>query len=89
MNIHEHQAKELLAEFGAPISKGVVIYDLKEIDTKIAELKSKNFVLKAQIHAGGRGKGGGIKLVKVLMNLKKRQNFIWKKSDNATNWSKW
>ena len=48
MNIHEHQAKELLAEFGAPISKGVVIYDLKEIDTKIAELKSKNFVLKAQ-----------------------------------------
>ena len=49
MNIHEHQAKELLAEFGAPISKGVVIYDLKEIDTKIAELKSKNFVLKAQI----------------------------------------
>ena len=80
MNIHEHQAKELLAEFGAPISKGVVIYDLKEIDTKIAELKSKNFVLKAQIHAGGRGKGGGIKLVKSIDELKKEAKILFGKN---------
>ena len=60
MNIHEHQAKELLKEFGAPVSKGIVIYNLEEIDKKINKLESKNFVLKAQIHAGGRGKAGGV-----------------------------
>ena len=49
MNIHEHQAKELLKEFKAPVSNGIVIYSLEEIDSKITELKSKNFVLKAQI----------------------------------------
>ena len=56
MNIHEHQAKELLKEFGAPVSKGVVIYSLSEIDKKIKELKSNKFVLKAQIHAGGEAR---------------------------------
>jgi succinyl-CoA synthetase beta subunit len=70
MNIHEHQAKELLKKFGAPVSKGVVIFSLNEIDEKIKQLNSKEFVLKAQIHAGGRGKGGGIKLVKNLKELK-------------------
>ncbi len=70
MNIHEHQAKDLLAEFGAPVSNGVVIYNLDEIDSKIKKLKSKNFVLKAQIHAGGRGKAGGVKLVKDIEELK-------------------
>ncbi len=70
MNIHEHQAKDLLAEFGAPVSNGVVIYNLDEIDIKIKKLKSKNFVLKAQIHAGGRGKAGGVKLVKDIEELK-------------------
>jgi len=70
MNIHEHQAKELLKEFGAPVSKGVVIFSLDEIDEKIQNLNSKEFVLKAQIHAGGRGKGGGVKLVKNISELK-------------------
>ena len=70
MNIHEYQAKEILKKFGAPISKGVVIFSLDEIDKKIKELNSKNFVLKAQIHAGGRGKGGGVKLVKNIEELK-------------------
>ena len=70
MNIHEHQAKDLLSEFGAPVSNGVVIYNLDEIDSKIKKLKSKNFVLKAQIHAGGRGKAGGVKLVKDIEELK-------------------
>ena len=71
MNIHEHQAKELLKSYGAPIPNGVVILDLKEIDEKIKQLQSKNFVLKAQIHAGGRGKAGGVKLVKNIEELKK------------------
>ena len=71
MNIHEHQAKELLAEFGAPVSKGIVIYNLNEIDSKINLLKSGEFVLKAQIHAGGRGKAGGVKIVKDIEELKR------------------
>ena len=76
MNIHEHQAKELLKEFGAPVSKGVVIYNLSEIDKKIKELKSNKFVLKAQIHAGGRGKAGGVKLVKNIDELKKEAKIL-------------
>jgi succinyl-CoA synthetase beta subunit len=69
MNIHEHQAKEILKEFGAPVSNGVVIFEINEIKEKIKSLKSKEFVLKAQIHAGGRGKAGGVKLVKNLQDL--------------------
>ena len=70
MNIHEHQAKKILKEFGAPVSNGVVILSIKDIEEKITQLKSKEFVLKAQIHAGGRGKAGGVKLVKSLKELK-------------------
>ena len=69
MNIHEHQAKEILKEFGAPVSNGVVITSLSEIKNKISNLKSEQFVLKAQIHAGGRGKAGGVKLVKGISEL--------------------
>ncbi len=71
MNIHEHQAKEILKEFGAPVSNGIVIYSIDEIKKKISKLQSKEFVLKAQIHAGGRGKAGGVKLIKNISNLEK------------------
>ena len=71
MNIHEHQAKKILKEFGAPVSDGVVIKSVKEIPEKIKHLKSEQFVLKAQIHAGGRGKAGGVKLVKDFNELEK------------------
>ena len=74
MNIHEHQAKEILREFGAPVSNGIVILSTNEIDQKISKLKSKEFVLKAQIHAGGRGKAGGVKLIKSLEELKQEAN---------------
>ena len=70
MNIHEHQAKKILKEYGAPVSNGVVITSISEIEEKIKKLNSKEFVLKAQIHAGGRGKAGGVKLVKNLEDLK-------------------
>jgi succinyl-CoA synthetase beta subunit len=70
MNIHEHQAKELLKKYGAPVSKGVVVFSLNELDQKVKQLSSSEFVLKAQIHAGGRGKGGGVKLVKNIEELK-------------------
>ncbi len=69
MNIHEHQAKEILKEFGAPVSNGVVINSIDEIKEKISKLNTKEFVLKAQIHAGGRGKAGGVKLVKNISDL--------------------
>ena len=69
MNIHEHQAKDILREFEAPVPKGVVVYNIKEIDQKIKILNTNNFVIKAQIHAGGRGKAGGIKLVKTNDDL--------------------
>ena len=57
MNIHEHQAKELLSEFGAPVSRGIVIYKLSDIDEKIKKLKSKKFVLKSSNPRWGQGKG--------------------------------
>ena len=69
MNIHEHQAKEILKEFGAPVSKGVVILSTKDIKNEITKLNSKEYVLKAQIHAGGRGKAGGVKLIKNIPDL--------------------
>ena len=69
MNIHEHQAKEILKEFEAPVSNGVVIYSKDEIEDKILLLKGEQYVLKAQIHAGGRGKAGGVKLVKSVSDL--------------------
>mgnify|MGYP001288116995 CR=1 FL=1 len=76
MNIHEHQAKRILKEFGAPVSEGIVIYSTDEIKKKITELKSKKFVLKAQIHAGGRGKAGGVKLIKDLDDLEKEAKLM-------------
>ena len=69
MNIHEHQAKEILKSFDAPISKGIVIMSKDEIKKKIENLNGEEFVVKAQIHAGGRGKAGGVKLVKGLDSL--------------------
>ena len=74
MNIHEHQAKDLLKEFGAPVSNGVVIFESKDLEEKIKALNSQKLVIKAQIHAGGRGKAGGVKLVdrsKIQTEVKK------------------
>ena len=71
MNIHEHQAKDLLRMFGAPIPKGVVIYNISELSEKVKTLNTNNLVIKAQIHAGGRGKAGGIKIVNNIDELKK------------------
>ena len=79
MNIHEHQAKDLLKKFGAPVSKGVTIYNTEEIASKIKDLDFKEFVVKAQIHAGGRGKAGGVKLVKNKSDLKKEVELMFGK----------
>ena len=79
MNIHEHQAKEILKKYGAPVSKGFVIYSKSEISQKLNDLESKKFVLKAQIHAGGRGKAGGVKLVNDRNELIKEANEMFGK----------
>jgi succinyl-CoA synthetase beta subunit len=69
MNIHEYQAKDLLAAYGAPVAKGTVATTAEEAAENAKTLSGDVFVVKAQIHAGGRGKGGGIKLVKTLQEL--------------------
>ena len=76
MNIHEHQAKEILREYGAPVSQGVVVFSLDKIKEEVKKLSSKEFVLKAQIHAGGRGKAGGVKLVKNLNDLEREAKIM-------------
>ena len=79
MNIHEHQSKDLLKKFGAPVPRGIVIYKIEEIEEKIKVLNNTNLVVKAQIHAGGRGKGGGIKIVKNIDQLiKESKNMLGK-----------
>ena len=69
MNIHEYQAKQILKEYGSPVSNGLLIENLKDILQITSKLKGKQFVVKAQIHAGGRGKAGGVKLVKSFEEL--------------------
>ena len=66
MNIHEYQAKQVLRKYGVPTPNGQVAFTPKEAVTAARSLNSKIWVVKAQIHAGGRGKGGGVKLVKSL-----------------------
>ena len=70
MNIHEYQAKSLLKEYGAPVADGRVAASPEEAAAHASDLGGETFVVKAQIHAGGRGKGGGIKLVKTLEELR-------------------
>ena len=71
MNIHEYQAKEILHAFGAPIPRGKAVFSVDEAVAAATELAGPVWVVKAQIHAGGRGKGGGIKLVKSLADVRK------------------
>src|ERR1700722_1118724 len=63
MNIHEYQAKELLAKYGVPVQPGGVAYTAAEAEAEARRLGGKLWAVKAQIHAGGRGKAGGVKLV--------------------------
>ena len=63
MNIHEYQAKQVLAKYGVPKSHGIVALKAEEIDDLIKNFEAKVYVVKAQIHAGGRGKAGGVKVV--------------------------
>ena len=80
MNIHEYQAKKVLKSFGVDILNGITIFTLSDIDKKFSNLKTNKVILKAQIHAGGRGKAGGIKIVSGIEELKKEaKNLFGKK----------
>ena len=69
MNIHEHQAKQILKKYGAVVPEGVFALDVDELIEKAKVLKTEKYVLKAQIHAGGRGKAGGVKIVNSIEQL--------------------
>jgi len=71
MNIHEHQAKQILKKFGAVVPEGIFGLTVDEVIKKAKSLKTEKYVLKAQIHAGGRGKAGGVKIGKNLEEVKK------------------
>jgi len=71
MNIHEHQAKQILKKYGAEVPNGVFAFNVKELLEKAKKLKTERYVLKAQIHAGGRGKAGGIKILDSIEELSK------------------
>ena len=79
MNIHEHQAKEIFKKFGINVPKGVAVFALNELEKKFKILKTAKIVLKAQIHAGGRGKAGGIKIVSSINELKNQANILFGK----------
>ena len=79
MNIHEHQAKKILKNYGAKVPNGIFASDVKDLLEKAKTLETEKFVLKAQFHSGGRGKAGGIKLVNNLDELEKEaKNLIGK-----------
>ena len=69
MNIHEHQAKQILKKYGAVVPEGIFAFTVEELMEKAKSLKTEKFVLKAQIHAGGRGKAGGIKILNSIEEL--------------------
>jgi len=69
MNIHEHQAKQILKKYGAIVPEGVFALSVEELVKKAQSLNTQKYVLKAQIHAGGRGKAGGIKILDSIEEL--------------------
>lgn len=63
MNLHEYQAKEIFAEYGLPVSKGYAVDSVEQALSAVDKIGGEKWVVKAQVHAGGRGKAGGVKLV--------------------------
>src|SRR5579871_5728831 len=71
MNIHEYQAKAVLRDFGVPVPRGIAAFSVAEAEKAAKELGGPVWVVKAQIHAGGRGKAGGVKVVKSIDDVKR------------------
>ena len=71
MKIHEYQAKDILRQFGVPVPRGIAAFTVQEAVEAAQKLGGSVWVVKAQIHAGGRGKGGGVKLARSIDDVKK------------------
>src|SRR5712664_1524962 len=76
MNVHEYQGKEILRKYGVATPRGIPCFSVTEADSAARELGGKVWVVKAQIHAGGRGKGGGVKVAKTLEQVREYSNQI-------------
>jgi succinyl-CoA synthetase beta subunit len=76
MNIHEYQAKAVLRDFGVPVPRGIPAFTVEEAEKAAHQLGGPVWVVKAQIHAGGRGKAGGVKVVKSIDDVKKEATRI-------------
>src|SRR6202042_3685228 len=70
MDIHEYQAKAVLRDFGVPVPRGIAVFSVAEAEAAANTLGGPVWVVKAQIHAGGRGKAGGVKVVKSVADVK-------------------
>ena len=70
MKIHEYQGKEILRQFGVPVPRGIPAFTVQEAVEAAQKLGGPVWVVKAQIHAGGRGKGGGVKVAKTIEDVK-------------------
>ena len=70
MNIHEYQAKNILSNYGVPVPNGQVAFSPREAEDKAKNIKGEKWVVKAQIHAGGRGKAGGVKIANTLQEVR-------------------
>ena len=79
MNIHEHQAKQILKKYGAAVPEGIFALNVGDLIEKAKALKTEKYVLKAQIHAGGRGKAGGVKILNSIKELKLAANELFGK----------
>lgn len=81
MNLHEYQAKEILASYGVPVQRGIMVESVDDALKASEQLKAETgttvCIVKAQIHAGGRGKGGGVKLAKMQKKSKLMQGISW------------
>src|SRR5216684_6659599 len=76
MKIHEHQGKEILRKYGVPTPRGFAAFSVEEAVEAAKKLGGKVWVVKAQIHAGGRGKGGGVKVAKSPEEVRKFSSSI-------------
>ena len=76
MKIHEYQAKQILAKYGVPVPKGSAAFSVDEAVKAAEDLNTEVCVVKAQIHAGGRGKGGGVKVSKGIEAVRKNAEAI-------------
>jgi succinyl-CoA synthetase beta subunit len=83
LNLHEYQSKQLLENYGLPTAKSVVAFSLEEVTNLVKDLNGSEFVAKVQVHAGGRGKLGGVKITRDINEIKKfAQDWLGKKFVN-------